>query len=79
MGSLIGELGAREAAAPARVEALEVEIVELTARLEGERETWSWLRITRETVTEAIMELREPGTAAPMAGDRSRRVWWSPG
>ncbi|WKK22822.1 hypothetical protein QZH56_15560 [Streptomyces olivoreticuli] len=68
MGSLIEELEAREAAARARVEALEAEIVELTARLEGEREVWSRLRITRETVAEVVMDLGGPGTAAPVAG-----------
>jgi hypothetical protein len=69
MGSLIEELEAREAAARARVEALEAEIVELTARLEGEREAWSRLRITRETVAEVIMDLGGLGTTAPVAGD----------
>lgn len=68
MGSLIGELEAREAAARARVETLETEIVELTARLEGEREAWSRLRITRETVAEVLTDLGGPGTAAPVAG-----------
>lgn len=38
MVSLIGELDAREAATRVRVEELEAQIVELTARLEGERE-----------------------------------------
>jgi hypothetical protein len=68
MGSLIEELEAREAAARARVEALEAEIVELTARLGSEREAWSRLRITRETVAEVIMDLGGPGTTAPVAG-----------
>lgn len=63
MGSLIGELEAREAAARARVEGLEAEIAELTARLEGEREAWSRLRITRETVAEVITELSGKDTA----------------
>lgn len=53
---------------PARAEALEAEIVELTARLEGEREAWSRLRITRETVADVIMDLGEPGTTAPVPG-----------
>lgn len=65
MGSLIEELEAREAAARARVEALEVEIVKLSARLEGEREAWSRLRITRETLAEVVTEMS--GQAA--AGD----------
>ncbi|WP_246201355.1 hypothetical protein [Streptomyces alboniger] len=47
MGPLIGELEAREAAARARVEALEAELARLTARLEVEREAWSRLRIAR--------------------------------
>jgi hypothetical protein len=68
MGSLIEELEAREAAARARVESLETEIVELTARLEFEREAWSRLRITRETVAEVFTDLGGPGTAAPVAG-----------
>jgi hypothetical protein len=66
MGSLIEELEARETAARARVEALEAEIVELTARLESEREAWSRLRITRETVAEVIMDLGGPGRTAPV-------------
>ncbi|MFI5868423.1 hypothetical protein [Streptomyces sp. NPDC051546] len=57
MGSLIEELEAREAAARARVEGLEAEIASLAARLEGEREAWSRLRITRETVAEVIGEM----------------------
>jgi hypothetical protein len=61
MGSLIEELEARESAARVRVEALEAEIVELTARLEAEREVWSRLRITRETVAEVITDLGGPG------------------
>ena len=69
MGSLIEELEARESAARARVEALEAEIVELTARLEGEREAWSRLRITRETVAEVITDLGGPGTGVPVTVD----------
>jgi hypothetical protein len=57
MVSLIGELEAREAAARARVEELEAEIAELTSRLVGEREVWSRLRVTRETVTQVLAEL----------------------
>jgi hypothetical protein len=67
MGSLIEELERREAAARVRVVALEAEIVELTARLEGARETWSRLRITRETVADVITDLEAPGTTAPAA------------
>ncbi|KKD02024.1 hypothetical protein TN53_42840, partial [Streptomyces sp. WM6386] len=54
MGSLFEELEAREAAARVRVEELESQIAELTARLEAERETWSRLRVTRETVAEVV-------------------------
>ncbi|MER5949519.1 hypothetical protein ABT127_26055 [Streptomyces sp. NPDC001904] len=68
MGSLIGELEAREAAARARVEALEEELARLTARLEDEREAWSRLRIARETVAEVIMDLDGSGATAPVAG-----------
>ncbi|WP_327359494.1 hypothetical protein [Streptomyces sp. NBC_01304] len=68
MGSLIGELEAREAAARARVETLEAELAQLTARLEDEREAWSRLRITRETAAEVIMDLDGSGATAPAAG-----------
>jgi hypothetical protein len=57
MVSLIEELEAREAAARVRVEELEAEIAELTARLEGERQVWSRLRVTRETVAQVLAEL----------------------
>lgn len=68
MGSLIEELEARETTARARVEAREAEIVELTARLEDEREAWPRLRITRETVAEVLTDLGGSGTAAPVVG-----------
>ncbi|WP_331743752.1 hypothetical protein OG762_48435 (plasmid) [Streptomyces sp. NBC_01136] len=71
MGSLFEELEAREAAARARVEELESQIAELTARLEAERETWSRLRVTRETVAEVVAELPVE-LAAP--GDQPVRV-----
>jgi hypothetical protein len=57
MVSLVEELEAREAAARARVEVLESQIAELTVRLEAERETWSRLRVTRETVAEVVAEM----------------------
>lgn len=63
MVSLIEELEAREIAARARVEALESQIAELTARLEAERETWSRLRVTRETVAQVAAELSARDTA----------------
>jgi hypothetical protein len=50
MVSLIEELETREAAARVRVAELEAKIAELTSRLAGEREVWSRLRVTRETV-----------------------------
>lgn len=67
IGSLIGELEAREAVTRARVEALEGEIARLTTRLEDEREAWSRLRIARETVAEVIMDLGGSGATAPVA------------
>ncbi|MFE6888197.1 hypothetical protein [Streptomyces sp. NPDC057694] len=67
-GSLIGELEAREAAARARVEALEADLARLTARLENEREAWSRLWIARETVAEVIMDLDGSGATASVAG-----------
>ncbi|MDX3715001.1 hypothetical protein PV733_39985 [Streptomyces europaeiscabiei] len=82
MGSLIEELEAREAAARERVGALESQIAELTVRLEAERESWSRLRVTRETVAEVVAEMSaadeagafsEPVEAA-LAGDRPVRV-----
>jgi hypothetical protein len=63
MVSLIDELEAREAAARGRVEALEAQIAELTARLEAEREAWSRLRVTRETVAEVVAEVSGSGGA----------------
>jgi hypothetical protein len=61
MASLVEELEAREAAARVRVEDLEARITELTGRLEAEREVWSRLRVTRETVTEVIAEISVSG------------------
>ncbi|MFF0134731.1 hypothetical protein ACFYTG_55865 [Streptomyces mirabilis] len=68
MVSLIEELEAREAAARVRVEELEAEIAELTSRLVGEREAWSRLRVTRETVAEVLAELsgQEVAEIAPL-------------
>jgi hypothetical protein len=60
MVSLVQELEAREAAARARVEELESQIVELTVCLEAEREAWSRLRVTRETVAEVDAEMSRP-------------------
>lgn len=67
MGSLIEELEVRETAARLRVEDLEAQIVELTARLEGEREAWSRLRVTRETVAGVLAELSGRDVAETVA------------
>lgn len=48
MGSLIGELEARQAAVHSRAAELEEEIAALTARLEAERERPARLTVTRE-------------------------------
>lgn len=63
MVSLIEQMEAREAAAGVRVEALESQIAELAERLEAERETWSRLRVTRETLAEVVAERSVPDTA----------------
>lgn len=76
MVSLIEELEAREAAARLRVEELESQIAELTVRLEAEREAWSRLRVTRETVAEVVAEMSGPDATAgePVAGEPVRVV-----
>ncbi|MFF5010863.1 hypothetical protein ACFY3G_49770 [Streptomyces phaeochromogenes] len=79
MGSLFEELESREAAARVRVEELESQIAELTARLEAERETWSRLRVTRETVAEVVAEMSSSDGASAVelpvaAGDQPVRV-----
>jgi hypothetical protein len=61
------------------VEALEAEIVGLTVRLEGEREAWSRLRITRETVAEVITDLGGPGTGVPVTAGSGLRGVVDPG
>jgi hypothetical protein len=61
--SLIEELEAREAAARVRVEELEAQIAELTTRCEDEREAWSRLRVTRETVAGILAEMPGPAEA----------------
>ncbi|MEU8868726.1 hypothetical protein [Streptomyces umbrinus] len=70
MVSLIEELEAREAAARVRVEELEAEIAELTARLVGEREVWSRLRVTRETVAQVLAELSGHDAAETATGQQ---------
>ncbi|MEU2266008.1 hypothetical protein ABZ568_06090 [Streptomyces olindensis] len=81
MVSLFEELETREAAACARVKELESRIAELTARLEAERETWSRLRVTRETVAEVVAEMSGSDGASvaeqpvePAAGGQPVRV-----
>ncbi|MFD8421773.1 hypothetical protein [Streptomyces sp. NPDC059466] len=56
MVSLIEELETREVATRVRVKELESEIAELTSRLAGEREVWSRLRVTRETMAQVLTE-----------------------
>ncbi|MGW0828332.1 hypothetical protein [Streptomyces sp. NPDC002845] len=63
MGSLFGELDAREVAARARIEELRQQIAELTESLEREESVLSRLEITRETVTEIP---GEAGTQEPV-------------
>ncbi|MFJ8955268.1 hypothetical protein ACIRO1_34770 [Streptomyces sp. NPDC102381] len=76
MGSLIGELEAREAAARARVEELEARVAELTARLAGAREVLARLRVTRETVAEVLTELsgRDVDAGPSVAAEPVERV-----
>lgn len=76
MRSLTGKLEARKATARTRMEALEAELVRLTARLEGEQEAWSRLRITRETGTEVIMDLGGSGAFRHAGAEGGKR---SPG
>ncbi|MFI6341331.1 hypothetical protein [Streptomyces sp. NPDC050535] len=68
MGSLLEELEARETVARERVEALESQLAELTVRLEAERDTWSRLRVTWETVTEVVAEMSAPDQVPAVQG-----------
>ncbi len=56
MGSLIGELEARQAAVRGRVEELERQIAVLTSRLEAERRQLERLTVTRGTLDELAAE-----------------------
>lgn len=74
MGSLIGELEARQAAVRARVEELEGQIAALTVRLELERGRLDRLTVTRETLEELAAEgvvvdaVAPPVEAGPVGG-----------
>ncbi|WP_052744441.1 hypothetical protein [Streptomyces odonnellii] len=64
-----------------RVEELVSPIAESTVRLEAEREAWSRLRVTRETVAEVVAEMSGPDGAPvaeqpvkPTAGDQPGRL-----
>jgi hypothetical protein len=74
MASLVEELEAREAAARLRVEDLQARIAELTGRLEVEREAWSRLRVTRETVAEVLAEISEAGAPVGSPQESSEPV-----
>ena len=82
MVSLIEELEARESAARGRVEELEAKIAELVSRLDGEREAWSRLRITRETVAGVIADISGPSQLPRVSRlcrwSRWSRCRWSP-
>ncbi|MGI5512198.1 hypothetical protein [Streptomyces sp. CA-106131] len=81
MGSLIGELEARQAAVRSRVEELEREIAVLTVRLEAERERLERLTVTRETLEELAAEgvavdAVEPVGGGRVVGAQTVTVWW---
>jgi hypothetical protein len=69
MGSLIGELQRREAAARAEADRLRSRIEELAQDLAGAEERVSRLAIAREEVTRV---LEEPAAAEPAAGPAGR-------
>ncbi|MFZ3492028.1 hypothetical protein ACODT5_02090 [Streptomyces sp. 5.8] len=74
MGSLFGELEARQAAVRARVEDLEGQIAVLTGRLGAERGRLDRLTVTRETLEElaaqgiAVDAVAPPVEADPVGG-----------
>ncbi len=84
MGSLIGELEARQAAVRGRVEELEGQIAALTVRLEEERGRLERLTVTRETLEELAVEgivldasalAAEPVGGGRVVGVQTVTVW----
>ncbi|MFJ9821822.1 hypothetical protein ACIRU3_42595 [Streptomyces sp. NPDC101151] len=71
MASLIEELETPGSRGHVRVEELALQSAELTMHLEDEREAWSCLRVTRETVAEVVPHWRE-GLSADALPD----VYW---
>ncbi|MFE4688366.1 hypothetical protein ACFRNJ_47740 [Streptomyces sp. NPDC056721] len=69
MGSLIGELEERQAAARSRVAELDREIAALTVRLEAERNRLERLTVTRETLDELAAEGVSVGAVAPASAE----------
>jgi hypothetical protein len=69
MGSLIGALQRREAAARAEAEELRGQIARLSERLARAEERLSRLVITRETVDEVLSEADEQASSAAAAAD----------
>lgn len=72
MGSLIEELGRREAAARAEADGLRARIEELSGELARAEERATRLAIAREEVTRV---LEEPAVAEPPAGQAGRPAW----
>ncbi|MFE4960478.1 hypothetical protein ACFVW5_35465 [Streptomyces sp. NPDC058232] len=69
MGSLTGELAARQSAVRARVEELEGEVAVFTSLLEAERERLERLTVTQETLEELAADgVRVDETPQPQAG-----------
>src|SRR5258708_270007 len=84
MGSLIGELEARQTAVRGRVEELEGQIAALTSRLEAERRQLERLTVTRETLDELAAEgialeasasAAEPVGGGQVVGVQTVTVW----
>ncbi|WP_200262010.1 hypothetical protein [Streptomyces sp. HSG2] len=84
MGSLIGELEARQAAVRGRVEELEGQIAALTVRLEEERGRLERLTVARETLEELAAEgivldasalAAEPVGGGRVVGVQTVTVW----
>jgi uncharacterized coiled-coil protein SlyX len=84
MGSLIGELEARQTAVRGRVEELEGQIAALTSQLEAERRQLERLTVTRETLDELAAEgialeasasAAEPVGGGQVVGVQTVTVW----